>query len=57
MTIQRTYILIARNVLHVPSMEYELIPPFVLREAGMVVNDTAMIHVKDPSHEDHYIYD
>jgi len=28
-----TYILIARNVLYVPSMPYNLIPPFILREA------------------------
>ena len=54
---QRTYIIIAINVLHVPSMKHNLIPPFVMREAGLVVNDTEMIHVKDTSHEYYSIYD
>ena len=57
LTTQRTYILIARNFLHVPSMKHNLIPPLVMREAGLVVTDTAMIHVKYTSHEDHSIYD
>ena len=57
LTTQRTYIIIARNILHVPSMKHNLIIPFVMREAVLVVKDTAMIHVKDPSHEDDSIYD
>ena len=41
----QSYILIIRNVIHVPSMENNLIPPFLLREAGIIVNDKAKIHV------------
>lgn len=48
-------ILIVRNALHVPSMEHNLIPPFILREAGLEVNETPKIHVKDPAIEDHSI--
>ena len=40
----KTYILIARNDLHVPSMDHNLIPPFIMREAGITVNDKARIH-------------
>ena len=50
------YILIARNVLYVPSMTHNLIPPFILREAGIVVNDTAKIHIIDPTPEDHSVF-
>ena len=52
---QTTYILIARNILSVPSMDHNLISPFILREAGLTVNDTAMIHLNKPSSDDHAI--
>ena len=50
------YILVIRNALHVPSMENNLIPPFVMRENGIQVNDTPKIQVSDPSVDDHSIY-
>eukprot|EP00966_Prymnesium_polylepis_P332253 7387765-Prymnesium_polylepis.1 len=31
----KSYILLVRNALHVPSMDHNLIPPFMLREAGI----------------------
>ena len=49
------YILILRNVLHVPSMENNLITPFILREQGIIVNDKAKLHVTNPSENDHGI--
>ena len=51
-----TYILIVRNVLYVPSMTHNLTPPFILREAGIEVNDTAKIHVTDPTVLDHSVF-
>ena len=48
-----TYILVAKNVLYVPTMEHNLIPPFILRESGVIVNDTAKIHLKNPTSDDH----
>lgn len=33
------YYFLVKNVLYVPSMEHNLIPPFVMREAGIIVND------------------
>ena len=44
-----TYLLVVRNALCVPTMYINLIPPFVLREAGFILNDTPNIHCKDPS--------
>ena len=32
------------NALYVPSMNHNLIPPFIMREAGIIVNDVPKIH-------------
>ena len=40
----KTYILAVKNALHVPTMEHNLIPPFIMREAGLQVNDVLKIH-------------
>ena len=48
-------ILIIRRGLHVPSMTHNLIPPFMLREAGIQINDVPKIHVTSPSEEHHAI--
>ena len=42
----KTFILTVRNALYVPSMTHNLIPPFVMREAGLIVNDVPRIHTK-----------
>jgi hypothetical protein len=52
----KSYILVARTVLHVPTMEHNLVPPFLLGEAGLKVNDIPKIHVKDPDVSHHSIY-
>ena len=44
-----TYLLVVRNSLCVPTMEINLIPPFILREASLVLNYTPKIHCDDPS--------
>ena len=53
----KTYLLVVRNALCVPTMDINLIPPFILREAGLVLNDTPKIHCDDPSVEDHSLFD
>ena len=52
----KTYMLVARNVLHVPSMDHNLISPFILREVGIEVDSTPKIHSKDPSIDTHSIF-
>ena len=37
-------------------MQNNLIPPFMIREAGIIVNDTPKIQMDDPSAKDHSIY-
>jgi hypothetical protein len=49
----RVYILMIRNALYVPSLEYNLLPPFMMREAGVIVRDTPKIHMEEPTEEDH----
>ena len=53
-----TYILAVKNALHVPSMEHNLVPPFILREAGLVVNDVPKLHTKQDvlSNDTHCIW-
>ncbi len=52
----QTYLLLLRNGLHMPSNDHNLIPPFLMREAGLAVNDKPKIHCENPSVEDHSIY-
>ena len=49
------YILIVRNALHVESMDTNLIPPFIMREAGLIVKETPKIHLDSPTSDDHAI--
>ena len=50
-----TYLLVFTNALSVPSMSHNLIPPFILREAGLVVRDVPKIHLPKPTPDDHTI--
>ena len=52
----KTYILVIRNALYVPSMKNNLIPPFILREAGIEVNDVPKIHMADPDETAHSLF-
>ena len=48
-------ILIIRRGLHIPSMTHNLLPPFMLREAGIQINEVPKIHVTSPTEEHHAI--
>ena len=39
-----TYLLISRNVLYIDDMDDNLIPPFIMRQAGLIVSEIAKIH-------------
>ena len=53
----QVYLLVLRNALYVESMEENLISPFILREAGLEVNECAKQHCKnrEATDEDHTI--
>ena len=52
---RKIYVLIVRNALHILHLRKNLIPPFVMRAAGVTLNDTQKIHSKDPTIDDHCI--
>ena len=43
----KTYLIIVKNYLHIPSMQQNLIPLFIMREAGLEVNDLPRIKIRD----------
>ena len=45
----REYMLVIQNALRVPLMSNNLIPPFIMRENGIIVNECAKIHCEDPT--------
>ena len=45
----KTYIIIIKNALHVPSMSHNLIPPFIMREAGLIINEEPKCQANAPS--------
>src|SRR5688500_17325408 len=49
------YILICMNALSVPTMSNNLIPPFIMQEAGLIVNNIPKIQVDNPDETDHSI--
>ena len=50
-----TYVLIFSNVLHMPTMAHNLIPPFIMIYGGVIFSDAPKIHCVDPTIEDHCI--
>ena len=50
------YILLAMGALYVPSAEHNLVPPFIMREAGIEVDEKPKIQVKEPTRENHSVY-
>ena len=52
----KSYLLVMHNALYIPIMRQNMIPPFIMREAGLVVSDNPKIHCDEPTVEDHSIY-
>lgn len=50
------YLLLIRNALSVPSMNHHLIPPFMMRLAGVEVDECAKFLSKKPSVRNHSLY-
>ena len=48
-----TRVIIMYNALHIPEMDHNLVPPFVVRRRGNLLSDVPKIHVSDPSVDDH----
>ena len=53
--VPETFILIFQNALVIPDMDHNLIPPFILRESGHIVNECPKFQCPKPTLEDHCI--
>ena len=51
----QTFILLFWNALHIPSMSNNLIPPFIMRERGIIVDEMPKIHGKPAIISNHTI--
>ena len=50
------YILVARNVLYILTLDHHLVAPFILREAGLIVDDIPKSQSQVKTIENHSIY-
>ncbi len=52
-----TYLLVMQNTLLIPTMNHNLIPPFLIRETGLHVDKTPKHQVANPMVDNHVIVD
>ena len=50
-------LLVARNALFIVSMDHNLVPPFIMRKAGLQVNEQAKIHSSELTKQHYSIWD
>ena len=48
-------LIVMYNALHVPEIYHNLVPPFVVRRRGNIVNDVPKIQCTEPTERDHSI--
>ncbi len=53
----QTYLLVMRNALLIPTMDHNLIPLFLIRMAGLQVDETPKHQLASPTVDNHAIYD
>lgn len=53
----KTYLLVIRNALLIPSMDHNLLPPFLVREASLFLDETPKFQSTDVSKANHAIVD
>ena len=52
----QTILMVARNALYVKIIDHNTVPPFIISEAGLQVDNQAKIHTPQPSKENHSVY-
>jgi hypothetical protein len=53
----RTYLLVMRNALLIPTMDHNLLPPFLIREASLFIDETPKFQSTSLSRNNHTICD
>ena len=49
------FLFLVLNAIYIPAMKNNLLPPFIMREAGIIVRDTPKIQLTNPTEMDHAI--
>ena len=49
----KTFHLLFRNALHIPEINVNLLPPFIVREAGLQLNECPKFQAQDPTKNTH----
>ena len=52
----KTYLLLMRNTLHIPELPLNLIPPFIMREGGIIVDECPKSQLQNLSVENHSMW-
>ena len=52
----KTYLLLMRNALYIPEVKQNLIPPFILREGGILVDECPKSQSISPTLDNHSMY-
>ena len=52
----KTYILVLRNTLYIPTLDHNLVLPFIVNKAGLVCNEKPKIYCNSPSRNYHCIF-
>ena len=52
----RTYLLLMRNALHIPELDVNLLPPFIVREAGIQLDECPKFQTSNPTVDSHSMY-
>lgn len=50
-----TILMVFKNALYISTMKHNLMAPFILSEAGIMVNEVPKIHCENPTSDDHTI--
>ena len=50
-----TYIMILRNVLYMPTLQHNLLSPFLMRQRNVIVDEKPKNHCKEPTSNNHCI--
>ena len=51
----KTFLLLMRNVLFIPELEINLLPPFIVREAGIHIDECPKSQISNPTVDNHSI--
>ena len=52
----KTYLLLMRNVLHIPELPLNLLRPLIMREAGILVDECPKLQSSNPSIKNHSMF-